>query len=427
MTNAIEERLSRIEESWLSFRDNPSAKLARWHLDGDGQRMVDVFHEVQVHEGSDVPDFFVRLREPFEDLESFGLELRRSFIGEVEAAHDEMLEAEVDTDWTAPELTTRDGLSELLKCLHSFRTHYESLIESLVVVVLPETIADSTGWTGWLTRLVEGALPPGIRFSVVDRVEQSALDDLAEQHQDTVVTLDPELDMPGALDSLVRAVGSSGPPDLFRRHFVALSTSAKRGNFDGAVAHGQLALQVARKQQWAQQAAVVHMALGGLYLGAGRIEEAAAAYRAAGEAVAHDEEPGSDKVEIHARLGEGSVLLGDGDFAGAAEAYDHAAPRAENAEDHFLAVDAWRMAGYCYQRLGNAEISWDRLGHAVVAGEKIPEDQRQQTTLPWVGEALLEMTRTAPYDRWRETIEARLLKLLGPAWQTLLPDEDAAS
>ena len=426
--NAIEERLDLVEEEWFAFTDDPEARLGVWRLDGDGIQLVEVFLETQTEPGTAVPDFFMRLRVPFEDPDHHGVHLRNSFIEEIDAAKGEMAEAGVDPDWPVPALDPHGtDLGQLLSCLEAFRSYYADLVERLIVVVLPTDISQEGDWSAWLDCLVTQGLPENIRFMVFDDSRAPALDSLTERHPALVRTMAPELDMPGALDSLARQVGGTGPPDIFRRMFVGMGTAAMRGNVLGALALGGFALTVARRQGWTQQVAVIHMALGTLLLGAGRTPEALVAFRAGGKAslASRDQgDPGSGKVVLQAKLAEAGALIQEGEYDNAAGAYEEAVSinTSQQEGDPVLLLESHRMAAYCHEQSGRTEEAWQHLASTLDAAEEVPEAQRIDTTLPFVVQAFTRLWTDYPFNRRRSEVEQRLTELLGPEWPALVEE-----
>jgi hypothetical protein len=425
--NPIEQRLALIEEEWFSFSEDPNARMARWRMDGDGIKMVEVFLESQTVEGSAVTDFFMRLFLPFSDPARHGLELREGFIAEIAAAADEMREAGVDPAWPVPPVDPAlDDIGQLLTCVHAFSRHYGDITRRVVVVLMQSEIAHPALWVAWLERLLQ-RLPEHVRFMVFDTQQAPLLDELAHRYPVQVRTLAPELDMPGAMDALVRQVGGSAPADVYRRMFVGMSTAAQRGNIGGALALAASAIAVAGKQDWIQQVSVVHMACGSLLLGAGRIDDALSAFRAGGAAAAESAargDPGSDKVVAHSKLAEGNALLQSEDYEAAAAAYEEAvaAVEAQSVPDTLLLIESRRMAAHCRERAARPDLAWTHLGAALQAGEGIEADQRNSTTLPYAAQALLRLASHPAASSQYAIIEQRVVQLLGPEWRMSIPE-----
>jgi hypothetical protein len=430
--NAIEERLDRVEEQWFAFTGEAAARVGRWRLDADGIRLVETFLEAQTREGTAVPDFIMRLAVPFTDPLQHGVQLRLLFEEEIRAAAGDMADAQVPTDWMPPPRDQRlDDIGELLSCMHSFKLHYGSIFERVVVVLMPEGVSDAAAWAWWVERLVQRPVPEHLRTMLFDDAAAPLLDAVAAKYPVQCMTLAPELDMTGAIDELVKQVGGSTPADVYRRMFVGMSTAAQKGNIAGSVSLGARAIRVAQQQGWVQQVAVVHMALGSILMGAGRLQEAVAAFRASGtaaEASRDGGDAGSDRVVVQARLAEGAALLQEDAIDHAAAAYDAAGVLAEaqQPQDPMLMLECRRMSGYCHERLGRPDLAWHHLGMALKAAEEIDPSQRLQTTLPYVVRSIVGLTEQPAYQRYRPLLEDRLTRILGPDWHRLVEEKLSA-
>jgi hypothetical protein len=226
----------------------------------------------------------------------------------------------------------------------------------------------------------------------------------------------------------VRSVGGSGPADVFRRMFVGMNTSAMRGNVAGALALGAFAAAVAQKQGWVQQVAVVHMAVGGILMSAGRLAEALKAFRASGDASKQSRDqgdPGSDKVVIHAKLAEAGALVSAQAWPEAAATYEEAVKLVAVAPqpDPVLLLESRRMAAYCHEQAGRPDMAWLQLGHVLVDAKGIEAEQRLTTTLPFAVQSLMRICEHPHYQPHRPLIESRLVELIGPDWHARVQEK----
>lgn len=419
--NAIERRLDDLGGRWNEFAMDPKARLLRWLADAEASRMLDVFLEMQAEEAGDSPDLFVRFEIPFEDPRRHGFALLEAMRAKYEETRSGLAEEGIASDWTcpAPRSNEPDVAAFARACL-SFREHYATIVEHFVAVMEPGSISNASAWEAWLRALVRSGLPEHVRIMVVDEAGAPALDALAEDEPDRVVTVAPDLDMPGAMEELVHEAGGAGPGVAFRRHFVALTSAATAGDLARVTRSGEAALRIARAEGWSQLQVVIHMALGGVFLGAGKMADALASYRA-GTRVSADAsaagDPAGPKLLVQSRFAEGAVLVADNRHAEAATVYEAAAPQAAAQQDTFMAMEGWRMAAYCHEVAREAEPAW-RCGHlALGEAERLDEPTRKASTVPYIGHTLLRLTRERAYTREADAVRSRMVKLLGPGWE----------
>lgn len=422
--NAIERRIDLLGELWNEFAENPEPRFLRWLTDGDGAGMIDAFLEVQNGEGGDIPDLFLRFNTPFDDPESHGFRLIEAFQAMYEESREVLAEEGIDDNWVCPE--PRDGTSDieaLVNVCVSFREHYEGLMLNLAIALLPDAISDPGDWQDWLGELVQAGLPETVRVTVVDRTEAPLLNELAESEPALVSTITPDLDMSGAMNELAKQAGGTGPGAEFRRLYVELTNLASKGDMELMNRKAEAALSIARQENWPALQVAVHLLLAATHLGAGRTDDSIGAYRAGGEAAAEaqkQEDPSGGKLVVQCRFGEASALMADKRYDEAALVYEQTGPVAEEGEDYFMALEAWRMAGYCHQQTGDSESAWQRWLRALDAAEKLDESVRQNSTLPYVGEGLLRLARSYPYKDEADKVRARMAKLAGPDWEEKL-------
>jgi hypothetical protein len=116
-------------------------------------------------------------------------------------------------------------------------------------------------------------------------------------------------------------------------------------------------------------------------------------------------------------MGEGAALVAAERWPDAATVYERAVGLAEAAQDLTMTLEAWRMAAWCHEQAGADGEAWRCGQQALKAGEALPEAQRAQSTLPWVGELLLRLLERNYNDpRHAEQVQAQLVHLLGPEW-----------
>ena len=430
--NAIERRIDLLADHWNDFARNPNARLLRWLVRPDEARLLDVFFEVQNEEegGSDIPDLFIRLNAPFKDPGTYGFELANSLRAEYEASRADLESAGLNSSWVAPAPASGSGdIQAFLDCCISFRRHHQELMLTLAVVLQPETIVDPRQLQIWLYGLVRSAVPDDVRFTYVDHTEAPVLEDLAKWAGGLVVTVAPNLNMPGAVSELAAQSGGSGPGAEFRRHFLELANLGSRGEVVGFQQNAQAALAIAEREKWPALAVVIHSLAASTWLRLGNVEQSIASYRAAGqqaEAAGKAGEAGAPKLLLQARFGEAAAWLSQGKFAEAATVYRNSAGVAQQAGDPLMTVEAWRMAGYCHEQAGNADAAWQSWWQALGVAQSLEPSLRANSTLPYVGQGLLRLAASPRYAEHTTRIHDTMRRLAGPEWvQSLQPGGNA--
>jgi tetratricopeptide (TPR) repeat protein len=422
--NAIAQRLDRLHDQWVEFSLMPEPRILRWVIKQDEYRMIETW---LMKEGDDtageLPDLFLRFTPPFEDMNSYGTALLEDLKAQYAVVREELESEGMEASWQAPPAAPgMHSMTAFVGAARSLAAHYADELEQLVLVLTPSAVHDPLQWQGWLVSVAR-SLPSTIRIIVLDDAEAPALDEVAAKFAPLVHTSVAGLEMPEAMLELARAAGTSGPDGQFRVQFAALSLALGKRDQAGAEKAGNAALAVAQESGWTQLVAAVHFALASGLLGAGNPLEAVVRYRqvdAAGRQLEQSGDALGTKLRMHSALATGSAYVSAGAWLEAAKIYESAVPLARAASEPMVALDAWRMASYCYEQNKDPTRAWEAGQHALKAGESIPNDQRAYSMLPFTGQALLRMAAASPPHL--EFVNKRMSELMGtPNWLPKVP------
>jgi tetratricopeptide (TPR) repeat protein len=227
--------------------------------------------------------------------------------------------------------------------------------------------------------------------------------------------------------------GERGPAGQFRRLFTELTETLTHDDPARLERLRTAALQVAAAQQWFDQCAVVQLLAGAAYLKWQSPEPALAAYRQATQAGRQAQaagHPAGNKLVVNGLFGEASAYLSRAEHVEAAGCYAQAATFAEADRDGILAVEAWRMQGYCLASVHRLEPAVEAGFRALDAGLWIEPAMRANSNLQLVAQWLLQQTgffRTL--HKRRADLVPRLEVLYGAGWPDTikpLPPEDVS-
>ena len=422
--NAIENRIDSLTELWNEFAQDKEALLLRWLVGNDERQMIDVFLEVENEAEGTVPDLFLIFEMPFDNNEQYSDVLIESLEEQYQASKEELAKGEIDTGWYPPvmESETSPGRNFVNQCI-SLKKYYGSLMEHLVIVLLPESISNPEMFQQWLQVILQDESAAELRFMIVDYDSAPLYEDLAQAMSKLIKTIKPQLDMPGALTEIVQNVPGQGPDKKFRCHLVALTNAADKGDLDTARSASNAALMIAREQNWFQMQVVAHMALGATFLGAQKFADALSCYRDAGKAsedAIKEGDPAGKKLLMQSRLAGGSAFISDGQFENAAKVYELTVPLTQEIEDTLMTMECWRMAAYCHEQTKHYEQAWECGLLALSAGGEMDEDDRIASTLAYASQGLLRVAESRQDHSGANQIKEKTAALLGSNWQDSL-------
>lgn len=269
--NPIEQRLKKLEGLWTEFIEQPAGRILRWLTDDDSVQMIQLFVDLQSEPVSEIPELFIEFKAPFEKPEDYASSIVESLRAQYNANRDEIVAEGIQSDWTCPPLSNPITTKDLLITLESFQKSHESLTDHIAIVLWPEKSKSAASWERWLTELVVQGIPATVRIVVVDRKDFPALETLAKAHAERVISVDPQLDMPGAYEQIVGDVPGSSPGHDFRKYFVALTNAAGSGDLAKAESTAKKAIAIATQEKWLYLVSAAQMALGAAYFAAGKL------------------------------------------------------------------------------------------------------------------------------------------------------------
>lgn len=218
----------------------------------------------------------------------------------------------------------------------------------------------------------------------------------------------------------MNSIPPHGPGVAYRRLFVAMTCDIAEGDLAGATKAGQAAYRIAKDQNWWPLQVVIFQALGAAHLSSGKPDDALDFYRegvSIARKAADEKDPAGRDLVVQTRLAEAAVLFGNHDYGEAGTIYEEVAPLAEEQDDLIVAMDSWRMAAYCKEKVHDHDLAWKYGIQALNVGEKLDADIRSRTTLPYAGKGLLDLTRRAKYAARAEEIRKLIEDLCGPDWE----------
>ena len=418
--NPIEQRLKKLEGLWTEFIEQPAGRILRWLTDDDTVQMIQLFVDLQSEPVSEIPELFIEFKAPFEEPEDYASSIVESLRAQYNANRDEIAAEGIQSDWTCPPLSNPITKKDLLNTLESFQKSHKSLTDRLAIVLWPEKSKNAANWERWLTELVVQGIPATVRIVVVDRKDFPALESLAKAHSECVISVDPQLDMPGAYEQIVGDVPGSSPGHDFRKYFVALTNAAGSGDLAKAESAAKKAIAIATQEKWLYLVSAAQMALGAAYFAAGKLDLTLASYRAANKAVAGAEDDASKKLDVPTRMAEGSALIAAEKYSEAAKVFQNAAAVAAGYEETTTELECWRMAGWCHETDGQAVQSWECGEKAIAAGARLDLATREMSMLPYVGQMLIRLADAGTQRKRKSEIQDRMVELLGPEWTAAL-------
>lgn len=414
--NPIAKRLTQLSKYWLSFTDIPEGRICRWLISRDELKMIHAFYLMQTTESNQTGDFFLKFDTPFVDINSYHQALNKEFLEQTQQLK-EAIDDESIRQWQ-PILPHASDFLSFLSNLGSFA--YSLNFEGYLIVYLtPQNMVDVEQWAQWLVQALDTGIPKKIRFMLVDACDSPILENVAKYYPRQLISIAPKLQMKAAINELASAGDPANPGVQFSKGFMHLTHAIGRKDMAMVDQMAAKALKIAEQNKWPQMKVTVFMAKGAAYLGDQKFEEAFNIY---GEArkVAEEAYAAGDKVSgkltVTAIFSQGAAMVAGKEYGIAAEVYRQAIPWTKEVQDTYSTMEAWRMAGFCYQLIHDVQNAWDCYWEAQEIAPKLDEALRSNSTLPFVGQALLELAPKVEQEEMISLIRNRMEYLVGSDW-----------
>lgn len=421
--NAIVRRLDKLCGLWSGFAEQSEPRLLRWLVAADDRTMMETFFNLQAEGNGELPDLFLQFRVPFASPQTYASQLLEDLRTQYQDSRESLREAGLDDAWSVPPLTPGSvGPAAVLAACDGFQRHYRQAMLRLAVVLSPTRIDSANEWAAWLHALLELVVPEAIRFTVIDLADAPTLDALCAAHPQRIVTIAPRLDMAAAVEEISSTSGARGPGADFQRLFIKLSNLIGGGDMGRIRPLADRALAIATREAWSAQVATIHFMVAAAQNAAGRTDDCIESYRAAlaaAQTLRAEQNPAGPKLALQACFGIGTALVLAGRNTEAAPAYGRALPFAREGQDQLMEMEAWRMAGYCYEQANDLERARTCGFKALEVGAELARELRRQSTLAHAGVALLRVTNRLGDQHEGQRVRARLVELCGTDWEQL--------
>ncbi|MDF3012289.1 MAG: hypothetical protein K0Q78_493 [Cellvibrio sp.] len=426
--NPIQQELEKLDEQWEDFTSS-KLPLFHWYFSPDDIQLGLTFVKVKEQLDEKNPELFIHLHSEFEEIDSFGRALAEEMNHMIEdGINDAGLEEAQENvppttihQWIKPELTTcTSGFNCIFRsCKHALDS-FGDYVHNLVLVITPARIKDHSQYTQWWAECCDihsrYNWPKNLKLVVFDTDKNSTLATLVREQPTHIHSADAPVNMAAAIQAVLHEADDGSPNAKFRQHTVDLQQAVGKRDKSAIESLSAAAIALAEQHHWLDMWAVTLLTRAAGYLSLQAYDAALMDYRSAQLVSTQGEQenvPGCNKLQLQAIICEGTCLFSAERFDEAAIAYARGAQLAEQQGDFMLTLEGWRMASFSMERLKEKKSAWDYAMKAVEAGRKMDESARAQSTLPFLGQALLRLSPNNDIDK---QIKLSFTEMLGDGW-----------
>ncbi|HSC69464.1 MAG TPA: hypothetical protein VLC79_17350 [Cellvibrio sp.] len=427
-TNPVQQELEKLDEQWEDFTSS-KLPILHWYFAPDDIQLGLTFIKVKEQLDEKNPELFIHLHSEFDDADKFGRALAEEMNQMIaEGIADAGLEESQENSpaltihpWSKPSLhDCTSGFNCIFRSCTQALASFGDYVHNIVLVITPVRINNHAQYTQWWAECCDIHArynwPENLKLVVFDTDKNSALGLLAKEQSTHIHSAEAPVNMAAAIQAVLREVDDGSPNAKFRQHTVDLQQAVGKRDKAAIESLAAAAITLAQQHHWLDMWAVTLLTRAAGYLSLQAYDLALNDYRNAqviSAQGAQENVPGCNKLQLQSMICEGTCLFSAERFDEAAIAYAKGAQLAEQQQDSMLTLEGWRMASFSLERVKEKNLAWEYAMKAVEAGRKMDEGQRAQSTLPFVGQALLRLSPNGEVDK---QIKYSFAELLGEDW-----------
>jgi hypothetical protein len=426
--NAITQRLEMLQAQYQTFRDEKSAMICHWVIRDDETKMMDAFVKYEQSEVGIFPDFMIPLQSPFRDAKQYSQSILDEVNDWIDNHTSDLREKGYVMDFPKP-VRCSDDHAAFLKTLDRAARELKGL-HYIVAVLTPQAVLNFGAWEEWMVSLLAVQTQiPQTRLLFWLTEEQCSLNHLRKLGGKRIVSINANLDMPGAMRQLASSGDPKDPAVQFRLLFLDMAQAASNKAFDKMRTLSEKALSLVQSQPDWQHLEVTVLASVGNFLLPYKLhqKEALQSYQKA-LAVAERLFVGKHIlgtqlfVQCHHFVGAAQISLNNHEAA--AKTYEAAVPVArENEQLIFQEMESWRMAGFCHTKIGQANRAKECYWNAIETAARINPDIQAETIFLHLAAAQRKTLENIGKVADTQRLDNEMTKLVGSDWLTKIESQ----
>lgn len=417
--NPIMHRLNRLESLWRQFMTRPEARICRWLISEDEMRMIYGFVEYSYTTESEVDESIINFQTAFTSKQSYSKDLVQDLWRLCQQDQPEMAENDLILSWKPREFSPYEK-NAAAGFLSNFAEFGQQLKAQSIAVAFLDPNDKIKDFEKWLGDALQAGIPDTMRIMVIDLEQYSFFENLSKLFPEKITTLQPKLDMMGAMKQLASAGNPTDPAVQFRRAFLDLSQAVSKLDIDLVKKAMNSPLQIATENNWPHLQASVYALAASAYSGNKRYDEALQQYQQSQQIgitmLAKGDALGAT-IAMQALFHKGAMFVAKKDFQTGAKTYGEAAIMAQHTGDPSFIMEARRMQCFCSTHAGDGQNAWTVGWQGLDAAEKIDPAVRANSTLPFLGKSLLDLANRLGKKAEYPVLLEKMQALAGTDWE----------
>ncbi|PHN05117.1 hypothetical protein [Flavilitoribacter nigricans] len=448
----IAQRYEQLVEHWKDFISRPDARTCIWLIEPEELQMIESFYRAEASVQGKTTDIFFRFSCPLKLIDDYGKDLVAELREQIHSYREEARNEALDIKWEPQPWNHRNSSSKYFLDNFYWLAQDLNISSTLVAYLAPSEFVRPSIWEAWLIECLKIGIPANVRLMVTEVVDdgKSKFKNLLKRYPTEVCVIQPELDMTGAMKEVAAAGDLSHPGVKFQMAFIDLTQMVGKGQMEKAEKQSVICLDLVKQIEDAQHLQVaVYFTLAAGWIGKRRYDRTLEAYDTAcmvAENMYRTKQAMGLQLLTQALFAKASVFVSPdksvNDYEAGYLLYKKVTEVGEELPDNLIEqlpenvpedlptanptkiynlMEAWRMMGYCKMRLKEYDISNKCYEKALEFGGLLPFEQRQDSTLPYIGKALIDLNPELKGTYQDELkIRKKLTQIMGENWESKL-------
>ncbi len=421
--NPVVEEIMKIQLQWnnLLRKEYPGVKLFRWIGQKLELQMVDGFIKTQMSPQTHSKDTFLMFTQPFEKRATYGQSIINDineFIGNWFETKDNTFKQE---KWQITEAPTASSIQipdfpYFIKNINLLVSYF-SLDEDayLILTFTPSNISNVKQFQYWLLNLINSKdLHPQIKCMIYDLEGQAMYPLIANDKQKNILHIKPDINMDECIQATVNQVAmeTKDPAAEFQKWLVRASFLIGKNKIDEAMITSNKSIAISQKHKWPELEVAARILRTNAWISQKEKEKSLAEIDI-GIRVAGDDKA----LNLQSRILKATIYITDGDYAEAAKVYEECFPFLDQDKDPNWYMEIHRMYAFCIEKAGDEKKAWNSYLECLETGKLMDKEKVRITTLPFVGESMLQICNGHGYNR--KDLNQEFESILGENWLNL--------
>lgn len=409
--------LDKLYQCWNKETFGKDLKLIRWQVQAEEKPLIETFYAIEASEEGITPDIFLKFTSNFESGHTYSRSLDEELksLWEQEKTSGSTPDCEMAWCYQSNLIGGKDTFFQNLSLLGK-----TLCIEGRVIIYLApgEINKDKEQeYAFWLINTVKLQMSEGFCLMVIDndvisKVKKTSLNIFKE-----MVILRPELNIK---ETVLHTFSNNASEDLntkFWNSFIKMTCAVSERSHIKVLNCGGEILSLIENPSWAAVRASIYMIMANTCSNALRFSKAFAGYKSA---IAEAENAGAiaclDDLKLKALsiVGIANIYLIKKNYGQAALAYKEAGAIELQTEAYMCAMESYKMAGLCYQKMGIRIFAIECYRKAFEVGQRLDLKQTNNATFIFVGKQLASIT-TRPDEKI--ATRRKMAELIGSDWE----------